>query len=217
MSDDWHQTQNDSYYELLKERLSEKPLIWVEQFLDILSKHLNQEPSVSPILLNDIGCNVGHFFNGMLHNSTLFDYIGYDISNTYLNLAKEHFKSTRFEYLDISKSEPRNADISIISATLEHIQDVDQALVNIFKKTKRFVLLRTFLGSNSISEYCLKPRAVQPYLIRQFSMEDLVKIPMSLGFEWCEYEDLATMGAEKFVCNNETIPRKQKIILFRKV
>jgi hypothetical protein len=215
-SDDWHQTQNDSYYELLKERLTAKPLLWVEQFLEIIN---NSEDRGSPskIILNDIGCNVGHFYNGMLHNSINFDYVGYDISETYLNLARDHFNSAQFHYLDISKSLPRVADISVISATLEHIEDINQAMDNIFKTTSRFVLLRTFVGTSSMSDYCLKPGASHPYLIRQFTLEELIGIPRSYGFQCTEIEDQATLGKEKFVCNNQSIARKQKILLFRKV
>jgi hypothetical protein len=217
MIDDWHQTQNDSYYELLQERLSTKPLIWVEQFLKIITNNLEKESLDNSITLNDIGCNVGHFYNGMLHNSIDFDYIGYDISETYLSLAREHFKPALFNYLDISKSSPRIANVSIVSATLEHIINVNQALNNIFKTTNNFVLLRTFVGTSSISDYCLKPGASYPYLIRQFTLEELVRVPGSYGFEWTEFADEATLGKEKFVCNNQSIARKQKILLFKKV
>ena len=36
---DWHLTQNDEYLDLMKKRLIEPKLIWVDQFVEIINKY----------------------------------------------------------------------------------------------------------------------------------------------------------------------------------
>lgn len=209
---DWHLTQNEEYLKLLINRLKEPKLEWVKQFVEIINNLLDKEDNIS---INDIGCNVGHFFRGVEDIKCQVDYRGYDISEIYLDIAKEHFSKQKFNILDISKETPEEADISIISATLEHIQDSDSAVSNIFTSTKKFVLLRTFLGEIELCDMCTKKDSKNSYVIKQFVLKRMIN-NLKNDWDYIQFDDKATNGISKDVCETTQIIRKQKIILFIK-
>ncbi|MBF0423993.1 MAG: class I SAM-dependent methyltransferase, partial [Magnetococcales bacterium] len=146
---DWHDTQNDYYLNLLRKRLQEPRLIWVEQFIALIHKYLPEigQVGTNAIRINDFGCNVGHFYRGCLDFGPRANYKGYDISETYLAIAQEAFGADGFERLDFSVADAhrriRPADIAVISATLEHVEHDQIALGHVFATTRRLVLLRT--------------------------------------------------------------------------
>ncbi len=216
---DWSKTQNEAYISLSEKRLSEPKLIWVNQFISIINELIEGRELNLPkkISINDYGCNVGHFFRGIQDIKRSVHYRGFDISETYLSIAKKNFKSQNFNYLDISlpsNSTVFKSNISVISATLEHIEDYESALCNIFTHTRDLVLIRTFIGDVSLSDKCRTVGASSDYLIRQFTIDQLIDIPSELGwFHWQE-PDIATRGVSKMVCNSSSIPRKQKVLVF---
>ena len=215
---DWHlQTQNEDYLDLSVKRLSSPILIWVDQVTGLINKNL-ENINKKDIKINDIGCNVGHFCRNIEKIKSKISYTGFDISDTYLEIAQNYFPTANFVNEDVaSKSfdtSKYECDISVISATLEHIEDYELFLKNIFESTKFFVVLRTFIGEESLEDYCLKPGANQSYLIRQFRFDNLKDKPFNLGWKFEVIQDKATEGKEKEVCNN--IFRTQKIIIFKK-
>ena len=215
---DWHlQTQNGDYLDLSVKRLSSPILIWVDQITGLINKNL-ENMNEKDIRINDIGCNVGHFYRNIVQIKRNVNYLGFDISDTYLELARSHFPTANFVNEDVGSKNFDTAkykcDISVISATLEHIEDYELFLKNIFESTKLFVVLRTFIGDKSLEDYCLKPGASHSYLIRQFRFEDLKDKPFNLGWKHEVIQDAATDSKEKEVC--ASIFRTQKIIIFKK-
>jgi len=98
-SDDWHtNTQNEEYLNLSIERLQQPRLIWVDQVVDLLEANLN----LQKYTLKDIGCNVGHLYRGVQACKLQIDYEGYDVSETYIDLASSYFASDRFKVQDFS-------------------------------------------------------------------------------------------------------------------
>ena len=174
---DWHlTTQNEDYLDLSIKRLNEPALIWVSQFTDIIN--LKMKSFDKPALkINDIGCNVGHFYRNVSEIKSKVNYTGFDISKTYLDIAHNHFPEANFILEDVGSHKfdknKYNCDISVISATLEHIEDYEVFLENVFQSTNDLVLIRTFIGNESRKDYCLKPGANQSYLIRQFKLAEL--------------------------------------------
>jgi SAM-dependent methyltransferase len=216
---DWHlQTQNRDYLDLSIKRLNEPALIWVSQFTDIINSKLKSIKK-SELKINDIGCNVGHFYRNINQINSEVDYTGFDISKTYLDIAHSHFPEANFILEDIGSikfdKSKYNCDVSIISATLEHIEDYEVFLENIFQSTNDLVLIRTFIGNESRKDYCLKPGANQSYLIRQFTLAELKDKSFNSSWNCEEIEDLATGGARKQVCDG--IDRSQRILSFQKV
>jgi 2-polyprenyl-3-methyl-5-hydroxy-6-metoxy-1,4-benzoquinol methylase len=214
---DWHAlTQNDEYLKLSSQRLSEPPLIWVNQFTQIINNFDDEDKG--KYVINDIGCNVGHFARNVELINSDITYRGIDISKTYLEIAKHHFPNLDFFIEDFSQTELNisqfNCDISVVSATLEHIDDYEQFLNNIFKTTSQMVLIRTFLGETSEMDYCLKEGATQSYLIRQFVLSDLVNKNFNKDWLFEEIIDEATLSKPKVICNS--IIRSQQILKFVK-
>ena len=215
---DWHKlTQNKDYLDLSVKRLSLPTLIWVDQITDLINQNLDNF-NTNDVRINDIGCNVGHFYRNIEQIKSKVVYAGFDISDTYLEIARSHFPSANFVNEDVGSknfdTSKYECDISVISATLEHIEDYEYFLMNVFESTKLFVVLRTFIGEESLEDYCLKAGANQSYLIRQFRFEDLKDKPFNLGWKNEVIQDKATDGNEKEIC--EGIFRTQKVVIFKK-
>ncbi len=215
---DWHlNTQNKDYLDLSIKRLNEPALIWVSQFTDIINSKMKSFDK-SALRINDIGCNVGHFYRNINEINSKVNYAGFDISKTYLDIARSHFPEASFIQEDVGSSKfdknKYNCDISVISATLEHIEDYEVFLENVFQSTNNLVLIRTFIGNESRKDYCLKPGANQSYLIRQFKLAELKDKSFNSSWNCGEIEDLATGGAQKQVCDG--IYRSQRILSFQK-
>lgn len=215
MTKDWHlETQNSDYLDVSEKRLHEPPLIWVNQFTEIINSKFGTSQKIK---INDIGCNVGHFARNINELKSNADYRGIDISDVYLNIARQKFPELRFENQDFSSKELNRekfkCDISIISATLEHVQNYKHFLKNIFSSTQKLVLIRTFIGDESRKEYCQKENALKPYLIRQFKKEQLVN--QVFNKEWSvEFrEDKATKSKWKNICAE--IRRRQIVIVYQ--
>jgi SAM-dependent methyltransferase len=214
---DWHAlTQNDEYLRLSSQRLSEPPLIWVNQFTQIINDFIGENKG--KYVINDIGCNVGHFARNLELINADIAYRGVDISKTYLEIAKHYFPKLDFYIEDFAQKELNISqfycDISVVSATLEHIDDYEQFLSNIFETTSQMVLIRTFIGETSEMDYCLKEGATQSYLIRQFVLSDLVKKNFNKDWLFEEIVDEATLSKPKVICNS--ITRSQQILKFVK-
>jgi 2-polyprenyl-3-methyl-5-hydroxy-6-metoxy-1,4-benzoquinol methylase len=214
---DWHAlTQNDEYLKLSSQRLSEPPLIWVNQFTQIINDFIGENKG--KYVINDIGCNVGHFARNVEFINSDIAYRGIDISKTYLEIAKHHFPKLDFFIEDFAQKELNifqfESDISVVSATLEHIDDYEQFLSNIFKTTRQMVIIRTFIGETSEMDYCLKEGATQSYLIRQFVLSDLVNKNFNKDWLFEEIIDEATLSKPKVICNS--ITRSQQILKFVK-
>jgi len=195
--------------------LNEPTLIWVNQFTELINSNLNQL-SLNKVKLNDIGCNVGHFARNLNLIQTKVEYTGIDISKTYIDIARQHFPSLTFVKEDFSQDKldlnKYFCDISIISATLEHIENYEIFMKNIFESTSNNVIIRTFIGESSKKDFCLKEGATNKYLVRQFAINDLVK--KSFNKEW-SYEilsDQATNSTTKVICPN--VNRQQFVLNF---
>ena len=214
---DWHtQTQNAEYLTLSSQRLSEPTLIWVNQFTQIINDFIGENKG--KYVINDIGCNVGHFSRNVELINSDITYRGIDISKIYTDIAKQNFPKLDFYIEDFAQNELNisqfKCDISVVSATLEHIDDYEQFLKNIFQTTSQMVLIRTFIGETSEIDYCLKEGATQSYLIRQFVLSDLVNKEFNKEWLFEEIIDEATLGKPKVICNS--ITRSQQILKFVK-
>lgn len=219
-NDDWHLTQNDDYLTLLESRLAGPTLLWVDQFIEIINRELKDGclRGAKSVSINDYGCNVGHFYRGVAKIECSVIYHGFDISHTYLSVAKRFFGGGNFHYLDLEACSPSSvkggSDIAIISATLEHIDDYEFVLRNIFSLTSDLVILRTFIGSVPRNDMCRTIGARSEYLIRQFTMDNLSSIALAFDWSYRSEVDRATLGATKMVCNGNAIPRAQAVLIF---
>ena len=125
---------NDTYdnqLEFYEDRLKTVDLLWCNQILNLI------KPENKIIKLNDIGCNYFQFFKEIkrMQRETYFDYFGYDIDSNFINLGLKYFPQLNKKYSiqNIENYLPRKADVSIISATLEHCEYPHKLLNNIFQ------------------------------------------------------------------------------------
>lgn len=143
-------------------------------------------------------------------------YKGIDISKTYIDIAKNHFPDLEFCIEDFSNInlDLNNyiCDISIVSATLEHIENYKIFLENIFKTTSKNILIRTFIGDERKMDYCLKDGASKEYLVRQFLIEDLTDNHFNKNWTFQLLNDSATNSQAKTICTD--IIRKQAVLNF---
>lgn len=210
---DWQATQDAEYIRTSVARLGEPPLKWCVQFSKILES--DGESLARPLTINDIGCNVGHFFRSIQTTPHANGYVGYDISKTYLDVAKEAFPDAMFMLHDIVASAPlRAADVSVVSATLEHCDDWRAALGNIFRSTTHKVYLRTFAERSDSSALYYKATAKLPYVIREFSFRQLYEEAEIAGFSVQTVRDQATDSIPRYLgCG---ITRTQYVFIFQR-
>ena len=196
---DWQTTQDEDYLQLCIDRLSGPPLYWVEQFISIIndkSAHWGEES----ITLNDIGCCTGAFNVGIRDLAKpSIKYQGYDISTTYLDVARQYFPQGQFDLLDIARTQPRNADVTVMSGTLEHVDEWQTALRHICQSTKRLVIMRTFFSTQHEMAYYYKPGSESPYPIYQFTFQEIHEEAEKNGFSVHMIRDKATDSIPKYL------------------
>tara|TARA_B100000674_G_C37936234_1_gene960424 strand:+ start:663 stop:1217 length:555 start_codon:yes stop_codon:yes gene_type:complete len=169
--------------------------------------------------INDIGCNHGQLYKELKREklSDTWDYLGFDYDEYYLACAKEHFEHDvhRFKRLDIEKEVPRKAEATICSATFEHLDNPKQALRNMILSTRRYLILRTFVGETDLFEEAKKSMGVdQEYNINQFGLFSLTERFLSNGFSLKCLPDHATnMSEVKEVLEGSGIKRKMVVLL----
>ena len=164
-------TQNAEYIATVSARIVGDYLTWCEQFLDLLEP---MSLSFTESTLNDIGCCAGQFYKSLKRRGLPIAYQGYDIEPAYIDLAVRHFPELagKVRVWNIEEAPPPPADLTIISATLEHLVDPAATLQGLLESTRRCLLLRTLVGENSLDQWLLKPGAKAPYRIRQFREEE---------------------------------------------
>lgn len=205
----FHKSQNKEYLELCVERTLGDKFDWVNQFLDILGNTVGT--------INDIGCNVGQFYKA-LGGKNKTNYVGYDIEPIYIEKAKELFPDGKFSLLNINNESPRSADISISSATVEHCGS--SALDNILSTTKKLAIVRTLVGMKHEEDYHQK-KGSAPYIVKQFSFEEIFKTFVKNGFRVKLEMDRHTKSLPYYIQNEEYpdrgIIRTQYVIVGEKI
>ena len=157
---------------------------------------------------------VNEFVN--IINANKLEYIGFDISKTYLDIAKKTFPNRKFVSMDIEKyNSILEHDISVCSATIEHLTNENLALSNILKATRNILILRTFLGNIYESDLYTKKQAKSSYPIKQFSFKNIALIAEKHGFHSKFIKDEATDSIPQYLgCG---IIRTQYIAILKRV
>ena len=207
----FQQFQNDAYLETILQRVKTHHLTWCAQFVDLIAEQKPQHGWS----INDLGCQVGQFYK-TLHQSNLgLQYAGYDIEEQYLTHARRLFPEAAFHRLDLAEAPPPTAHITVISATLEHLPQLSPGLDHILLSTKRFALIRTFLGEAARMDWYQKKGADQPYRIHQFSRIDFDQICAQHGFRVRYIKDDYTGSQPKDL--GQGVVRSQHIALVTRI
>jgi len=211
----WHQTQNKEYLDSCLKRMGGPVLTWVEQSIEILEPFFKTSKDI-----NDIGCNVGQFLKGLKEKKIKIEYTGYDLEPIYLKNARRLFPKNNFRHLNIGIEYPLQADISISSATIEHLDKLRPGLDNILKSTKKVVLIRTFLGEKSGKDMMTK-KGSRSYPINQYSFSEILPVFNKHGFTTTVIRDRHTDSMPKYIANEvnpiQSMIRTQYVILGIKI
>ncbi len=197
----FQESQNKEYLELCIDRVKNHYLTWVEQFLDII---LDNIVLGKKLLLNDIGCNLGQFWKGLKKRKINdIQYFGYDLDEIYLEEAKKIFPeiSKRLFKLNIAIEKPPVCDITVCSATLEHLEYLYPALDNMLQSTNSLILIRTFMGEKPIKSIRMKKGAKVYYNIHQFSFNDIFLAFERAGFSSKIIRDRYTDSMPNYIGN----------------
>jgi SAM-dependent methyltransferase len=212
---EWQNTQDGEYLQLCIDRLSQSPLRWIRQFVTLIDEDARARGD-SSISVNDLGCCVGGYAGGIKELATVpVDYVGHDISETYLGIAREHFPERQFALLDIATSQPRHTQYSVMSGTIEHVPDWQAGFANVLASTQRTALIRTFLGHTHEFAYYYKAGSAAPYPIQQFTFQEVSEIASAHGFAIDIVRDAATDSIPKYLgCG---ITRTQYVCKFTRI
>lgn len=186
---------------IYEDRIQNINLTWVDQVISILSPLISKKK----MSLNDYGCNLFQLYKGIkkynLNKKIL--YTGYDHDKHYIKIGLKYFPELKkkFRIIDLEKVTPKRSDISVISATLEHMINPDKALNKILNSTKKAIIIRTFLGKKKIRKLFRDKRFVDnPYFINQFSFSWLKNKLIKKKFTRIEiFKDKATKGKTKLI------------------
>ncbi|MEW6055121.1 MAG: class I SAM-dependent methyltransferase [Bdellovibrionota bacterium] len=203
-------TQNEQYLKTCIDRVKNNYLVWVEQFLDCIEARMDLTTAKT---LNDVGCNLGQFWKGLKRRNLNLDYHGYDIDPIYLNEAVKIFPELegKVSNLDLERQHPRKAQISVISATLEHLTQFQPALDRLLETTSELVLIRTFLGDKPLTALRQTEGAKHPYPVNQYSFLKVFEILEKHGFSGEVLRDRFTDSMPKYL--GQGILRTQYVVV----
>ena len=209
---------NYNQLEFYEHRLKNTNLIWCNQILKLI------KPSDKNIILklNDIGCNYFQFYKEVkrLKLEKCFNYFGYDIDSKFIELGLKYYPElkNKSSIQNIEDTQPRNTEISVISATLEHCENPFKLLKNVCKSSSKKVVLRTFLGKENIIKLQDNKKHVKnPYFINQFSFEEIITFFLKHNFSPKIIKDKATKDSKLYeVGVDSNIFRKMFIIIAEK-
>jgi SAM-dependent methyltransferase len=175
--------------------------------------------------INDLGCNYFQLFKEIYLRKLKYDYFGYDLDPKFINIGlnyvtklknfekfnKKKVRMTQtnnlsfnYKVSNIEKDNLRKCDCSVLSATLEHVDNANRVLGNVFKTTKKIIILRTFVDIKA-EEAIQKKGYKKPYNIRKFSFIFLEKIFLKNGFNLYFILDKATNFSKKTFYVNGSI------------
>lgn len=209
----FQETQDADYLATVEGRVRGEYLTWCEQVIDMIDE---LAPKATGLSLNDIGCCAGQFYKSLKRRTLPIQYRGFDVEPSYLKIAAACFPelADSLFLLNVETDSLPSADISVSSATLEHLDEPFAAISKILGATKRFAILRTFLGSEHLEQWRLKPGAIRPYRIRQFQTDDFLEHVRKCGFEPEIRIDRYTDSAPLEI--HQGIVRRQHVLICKK-
>lgn len=212
----WNHTQGSNYLPMIRSRIEKVDLVWVSQFLDILQKEMSGSGSIK-----DIGCQAFQFYKEIKKRGLSFDYHGYELDQSYVDLGLEYFPelSQKVYVGDFAKlPSVKQTEATVCSATIEHIDHWIGFLQKMLSTTSNVAVIRTFLGEDTRRDLCHHDGVADTYPIWQFSVRDFLTEIRRCGFfpEVCR--DRYTDSLPKFLdVRPDGIIRTQYVIVARRI
>lgn len=177
----FQKSQNDDYLRLVENRPT-ADLTWVAQALDIMEPYAAKPGQVT---VKDIGCQAFQFYRQMKLRFPAWQYYGYDIETTYIDIGLKHYPELKNNYrlADFSTTaDPLKTNFSVLSSTLECVDNWLGFLDNLFRSTTDLVCIRAFLGNETKRASVRLDEATEDYPTWQFGFEDIMSKIDKLGW-----------------------------------
>jgi SAM-dependent methyltransferase len=184
---------------LYKHRIEKVRLIWPQQILDLIKFYKIKK-------INDLGSCYFQFYQELKKQKLNYDYFGYDIDKKFIDIGLKKFPNfKKYKICNIENFKLRSCDFSIISATLEHVQNPFKVLKNIIKSTKKIIVIRSYFGAHH-HKLVQKIGVKMPVNHNQFSFKEIEDLLKKNKFKVNFILDKAT----NFSINSKLINGKKK-------
>ncbi len=153
--------------------------------------NLLKKLQVSPTSILDVPCGVGHYYR-KLRELGNFDYIGLDLDKKSIEMARDVWKDASKAHFEVRAIDntglPDNSiDTVICYNLLLHLRDYKNAVRELFRVTKKHLIIRSLFGASAFSTRFDAPpdyRDVYPagvYYYNTYAKSDVEAFVRSLG------------------------------------
>lgn len=113
---------------------------------------------LEPCTLLDVGCGTGIELDGILAEGLKVNYTGLDLTPEFVNYCREKYPTESFMIGDVlSLSAARVYDVVSCRAVLEHLEDGERALRNLFDACKKVCVVSWFIPPGDVDEVTRTP------------------------------------------------------------
>ena len=192
-------------------RLNNTRLIWCKQVKNILKKNFKFS---NKLKINDFGCGYFPFYKELKLSNLKHDYFGFDYDKDILKLGINKFPELkrRFKNLNIESLKPiRKANVSIVSALLEHLYEPTKVIKYLIKNTKDCLILRIPISKKGSNNLIKKTKKNSAWIFNVFKKKDIVYILKKNKFNLTFHNDKASQKVQ--IGTNLIKKLKKKIII----
>lgn len=192
-------------------RLNNTRLLWCKQVKDIIKKNFR---FTNKLKINDFGCGYFPFYKELKISNLKHNYFGYDNDKDILNLGLKKYPELKKKHrkLNIESFKPiRKANISVVSALLEHLYEPLQVIKYLIKYTKDCLILRIPVSAKGSYNFIKQTKKNSAWIFNVFKKKDIVEILSKNNFEINFHIDKAS---QKFQIGTNIVKNlKKKIII----
>jgi trans-aconitate methyltransferase len=185
--------------------------VWCKQVKNILKKNFKFSHKLK---INDFGCGYFPFYKELKLSNLKHDYFGFDNDKDILTLGIKKFPELKKKYkiLDIESLKPiRKANISVVSALLEHLYEPAKVLKYLIKNTKDCLILRIPISKKGSYNFIKKSKKNSAWIFNVFKKKDIVNTLEKNNFNLSFYFDKASQESQ--IGSNFIKKLKRKIII----
>ena len=192
-------------------RLNNTRLLWCKEVKNILKRNFRFS---NKLKINDFGCAYFPFYKELKLSNLKHNYFGYDNDKYILNLGIKKFPElkNKCKKLNIEGFKPiRKANISIVSALLEHLYEPVKVIKYLIKNTKDCLILRIPISKKGSFHFIKKTKNNSPWTFNVFKKKDIIDILEKNNFDVNFHTDNAS---QKYQTGTNYIKKlKRKIII----
>lgn len=199
---------------LYENRIKNIRLTWCDQVCNLLWHYKFSKSSIK-----DIGCNTFQLYKSLKFFNFKGKYYGYDIDQKFIDIGLKYFPELKkfYKCANAEDIKLRKTEVSVVSATLEHVDNPKKILKNIINSTSKIIILRTFFGLNKQKTIEYK-KTKKPYYINRFSFHEINNFFRKNKFSTSFILDEATnFSTKQLIVNKSKATRNMFILVANKI